>query len=155
MIDVQVSAHHCIYFVCFVTGLAQVFQKWQLQIGPVGNAALFVIADAGVNDHLSCWRFHHQCMNTHDQVAFFIGKMWCEPVDLLDLIPCRLGKDELRAARDLHFDDSGDLYLTYLPLVHWSASLWIRSIACANDSVRSFQFFPLVLTRSVETPASR
>ncbi len=155
MIDVQVSAHHCIYFVCFVTGLAQVFQKRQLQIGPVGDAALFVVADAGVDDHLSRRSFHHQCMNAHDQVALFIGKMWCQPVDLPDLISRCLGKDKLGAARDLHFNHSGDLDVTYLPLVHWLASLWIRSMASARDSVRSLQFFPPVLTRRVETPASR
>ena len=77
MIDVQMSAHHCVYLACPITGFAQVFKKRQLQIGPVGDTALFVVADAGVNNHLSCRCFHHECMNAHDQVAIDISKIWC------------------------------------------------------------------------------
>ena len=62
MIYMKVGAQYGIYEFSRVSGQLEVCQKGGLQVGPVGDGALLVVADAGIYDDTSLTGVDDQCM---------------------------------------------------------------------------------------------
>ena len=85
------GAQHRINGLSRVTGLLQIFKKWQLQLIPAWHAAWLVVTNTGIDDDFTGWRLDDQRMDAHDQLAAGIDEVGFEPIDVGHCLWCRLG----------------------------------------------------------------
>ena len=116
------SAQHGIDTLPRVAGSRQVLEKTGLQIGPVGNGSLFVIADAGIHDDAAGARIHNQGVDTHYEISRFIHEVGIHPIHRFARLPGSIRENKPGATGHFHFNNAGNLYSANLPLIHVPAS---------------------------------
>src|ERR1700730_14255464 len=81
------------------------------------------MANTCIDDNAFTLRFDDKRMDTHNQFSLLIGKRRVEPIALfLDVLSRCVGKEKIAVPRSFRFDDSRNLHVTDIPLIHLLSS---------------------------------
>ena len=82
---------------------------------PIRDGPDFVVANTRINQHQSIFGFDDECVNTHNELAIWRGKMGYQPGHLQHSAGVSLRQNKFSTSSDLHFDHARDSDLTDLP----------------------------------------
>ena len=120
MVHMQVRAQNRVNGLGRVSRLSKILQKVRLQMGPVRDVTLLVVANAGINKNPPVARIHHKRMNAHLQVSLLVHEMGLHPRIWQAGLSRRVRQDKARPAKTFDLYNSGNLYITDCPLIHQS-----------------------------------
>ena len=89
------GAQHGVDRLAWVARFFEVFEEAGLQVCPVWDVALLVVANTGIDDDAAITGVDDQCMDAHDQPSILIGEVGLQPRQFLCRLLGGVGQDEL------------------------------------------------------------